>query len=79
VYVVNIINLLQAEFLQAVPSDLILSGSAVAVECIFSGGRDMISLRRARLKPEIIWILIVVKQRFCLARDAAETTLGDLW
>lgn len=37
-------------------------GSAVAVERIFSGGRDTISLRRARLKPEMICTLMLVKQ-----------------
>jgi hypothetical protein len=39
-------------------------GSAVAVERIFSGGRDTISLRRASLKPETIWILMLVKRKF---------------
>jgi len=38
-------------------------GSAVAVERIFSGGRDTISLRRASLKPDTIRILMLVKQR----------------
>lgn len=38
------------------------SGSAVAVERIFSGGRDTISLRRASLKPGTICTLMLVKQ-----------------
>jgi hypothetical protein len=54
-----------------------LSGSAVAMERIFSGGRDTISLRRASLKPETIQILILVKQWLRLAHNAAERALGD--
>ena len=38
-------------------------GSAVAVERIFSGGRDTISLRRASLQPETIRTLMLVKQQ----------------
>jgi hypothetical protein len=45
-------------------------GSAVAVERIFSGGRDTISLRRASLKPDTIRTLMLVKQRLRLARMA---------
>jgi hypothetical protein len=45
-------------------------GSAVAVERIFSGGRDTISLRRASLIPETIQVLMLVKQRLRLARVA---------
>ncbi|KAG0695804.1 hypothetical protein DFH29DRAFT_991905 [Suillus ampliporus] len=45
-------------------------GSAVAVECIFSGGRDTISLRRASLQPNTIRTLMLVKQRLRLARNA---------
>jgi hypothetical protein len=37
-------------------------GSSVAVERIFSGARDTISLHRASLKPETIRILMLVKQ-----------------
>jgi hypothetical protein len=37
-------------------------GSAVAVERIFSGGRDTNSLRRASLQPETIRTLMLVKQ-----------------
>lgn len=43
---------------------LVLSlGSAVAVERIFSGGRNTISLRRASLKPDTIRALMLIKQR----------------
>ncbi|KIM78646.1 hypothetical protein PILCRDRAFT_55234, partial [Piloderma croceum F 1598] len=47
-------------------------GSAVAVERIFSGGRDTISLRRASLQPETIRTLMLVKQRLRLARSAIQ-------
>ena len=49
-------------------------GSAVAVEHIFSGGRDTISLR---LKPETIHTLMLVKQRLRLACMAIRDILGD--
>jgi hypothetical protein len=61
-------------------TDAILSislGSAVAVEHIFSGGRDTISLRHASLKPETIRTLMLVKQRLRLARTAIWDILGD--
>jgi hypothetical protein len=47
-------------------------GSAVAVERIFSGGRDTISLRRASLKPETIRVLMLVKRRLILKRCSAQ-------
>ena len=52
-------------------------GSAVAVDHIFSGGRDTISLRRASLKHETIRTLMLVKQRLRLARVAIQDILGD--
>ena len=52
-------------------------GSAVAVERIFSGGRDTISLRRASLKPDTIRTLMLVKQHLRLARTAIRDLLGD--
>src|ERR1700677_4554739 len=52
-------------------------GSAVAVERIFSGGRDTISLRRASLQPETIRTLMLVKQRLRLAWTAIQEVLGD--
>ncbi|KAF5328727.1 hypothetical protein D9619_011460 [Psilocybe cf. subviscida] len=51
---------------------LSIPGSAVAVERIFSGGRDTISLRRASLVPKTIRVLMLVKQRLRLARVAAK-------
>ena len=53
-------------------------GSAVAMECIFSGGCDTISLQRASLKPETIRILMLVKQKLCLAQNAAQQALEDM-
>ena len=43
-------------------------GSAVAVERVFSGGRDMISLRCASLNPQTICALMLVKRKLHLAR-----------
>ncbi|KAJ6611573.1 hypothetical protein B0H10DRAFT_1809311, partial [Mycena sp. CBHHK59/15] len=53
-------------------------GSAVAIERIFSGGRDTISLCRAGLKPDTIRTLMIVKQRLRLARNAVKEILGDV-
>lgn len=50
----------------------ISSGSSVAVERIFSSGRDTISLRRASLKPETIRQLMLLKHRLLLAQRARE-------
>jgi hypothetical protein len=52
-------------------------GSAVAVERIFSGGRDTISLCCASLDPETIRTLMLVKQHLCLACTAISDLLGD--
>jgi hypothetical protein len=49
-----------------------LKGSAVAVEHIFSGGRDTISLRRASLKPETIHVLMLVKKKLHLEREKSK-------
>jgi hypothetical protein len=48
------------------------SGSAVAVERIFSSGRDTLSLRRSRLSAETISTLMIVKQHLKLARTAID-------
>jgi len=42
-------------------------GSLVAIERVFSGGRDTISLHRASIKPHTICILMLVKQKLQLA------------
>lgn len=47
---------------------LVMPGSAVAVERIFSGGRDTISLRRASLRPSTIRTLMVLKHHLRLKR-----------
>jgi hypothetical protein len=56
---------------------LCITGSAVSVERVFSGGRDTISLRRASLKPETIRALMIVKHSLLLERTrrAAERQL----
>jgi hypothetical protein len=51
-----------------------LSGSAVSVKRIFSGGCDTISLRRASLKPETIQALMVVKDALLLERARRSLT-----
>ena len=50
-------------------------GSAVAVERVFSGGRDTISLRRASLHPEPIKVLMLVKKKLHLARVQSTAAL----
>jgi len=54
------------------------TGSAVAVERIFSGSHDTISLRRARLNPETIRTLMLVKQQLSLARTGGTVVHGIL-
>ncbi|KAJ7604858.1 hypothetical protein B0H17DRAFT_1189671 [Mycena rosella] len=49
--------------------------SAVAVERVFSGGRDTISLRRASLKPETIRTLMLLKHHLRLKRKGWEDAL----
>jgi hypothetical protein len=53
------------------------TGSAVAVERVFSGGRDTISLRRSRLKPETIRTLMVLKHHLRLKRKTLENLVDD--
>jgi hypothetical protein len=45
-----------------------LLGSAVAVERVFSGGRDTISLRRASLTAETIRALMLARHAILLQR-----------
>ena len=56
-------------------TNIIVLGSAVAVERIFSGGRDTISLRRASLRPETIKVLMLVKKKLHLARAQSTAAL----
>ncbi len=58
-------------------SHIIIVGSAVAVERIFSSSRDTISMRCANLKPGTIRTLMLVKHWLRLARTAVEELLGD--
>jgi hypothetical protein len=48
------------------------TGSAVAVERVFSGGRDTIRLRRASLKAETIEVLMFVKARLRVAQEVSK-------
>jgi hypothetical protein len=57
---------------------LLVTGSAVAVERVFSGGHDTISLHCAILKPETIWILMIVKTKLILAREEIKSNLDHL-
>ncbi|KAE9401928.1 hypothetical protein BT96DRAFT_817181, partial [Gymnopus androsaceus JB14] len=52
-------------------------GSAVAVERVFSGGRDTILLRRASLKADTIHTLMVLKARLRLAWSEITEALRD--
>jgi hypothetical protein len=52
-------------------------GLAVAVECIFSGACDSISLQHESLKPKTIHTLMLVKQWLCLAQGAIQDIIGD--
>lgn len=62
----------QFPHLSALARDIFsIPGSAVAVERIFSGGRDTIALRRASLKSETIQVLMLVKHHLRLARERA--------
>ena len=55
-----------------------LSGSAVAVERVFSGGRDTISMRRARLSPETICTLMLVKHHLRQKCKDFEKVVGTM-
>ncbi|KAJ6536047.1 hypothetical protein B0H19DRAFT_963150, partial [Mycena capillaripes] len=52
-----------------------IPGSAVAVERVFSGGRDTTSLRRACSKPETIRTLMLIKHHLRLKRKSLEDVL----
>jgi hypothetical protein len=47
-------------------TNIIVLGSAVAVECVFLGGHDTISLQWASLWPETIKVLMLVKKKLHL-------------
>jgi hypothetical protein len=53
-------------------ADLNLTGSAVSVERVFSGGRDTISLRRASLKPETVRALTISRNAIIVDRERAQ-------
>ena len=49
----------------------------MAVERVFSSGRDTISLRRASLDPETIRTLMIVKARLRMARRTADVLIEN--
>ena len=53
-------------------TNVVVLGSAVAVERVFSGGHDTISLRHASLQPETIKALMLVKKSFILHTLSAQ-------
>ena len=67
--------LAQPLIIESFSTNIVVSGSAVAVECVFSGGRDTISLWRASLWPETIKVLMLVKKKLHLARAQATAAL----
>ena len=52
-------------------------GSAVAVERIFSSGRDTVSMQQSSLKAETIRTLMLVKHQLRMMHDAVEEVLRD--
>ncbi|KAJ6534812.1 hypothetical protein B0H19DRAFT_1184263 [Mycena capillaripes] len=52
-----------------------IPGSAVAVERVFSGGRDTISLRCSSLKPDTIRTWMLLKHHLRLKRKVLEDAL----
>ncbi|KAJ7939873.1 hypothetical protein B0H13DRAFT_2299917 [Mycena leptocephala] len=52
-------------------------GSAVAVERVFSGGRDTIALRRASLQPSTIRTLMVLRTQLRVARKEVLDVLDE--
>ena len=61
--------------IESFSTNIVVSGSAVAVEHVFSGGHDTISLRRASLRPETIKVPMLVKKQLHLARAQATAAL----
>jgi hypothetical protein len=57
---------------------LSIPGSAVAVERVFSGGRDTISIRRSSLSASTISCLMLLKHHLRLKREAAISELKEL-
>lgn len=68
---IQLAEAIAAEKLQLAHDILCIPGSAVAVEGIFSGGWDTISLQRTRLQPDTIRTLMLVKKHVNLVRAKA--------
>ena len=72
-------RILQFPNLSQLTRDLLsIPGSAVTVERIFSGGRDTISIRRARLSASLIRTLMFLKHELRLKCERAIVELNDL-
>ena len=69
VYSWCVVSLIEVTFSNIYP------GSAVAIERIFSGGHNTISLQHASLHADTIWILMLVKKQLYLARAQASAAL----
>ncbi|KAK0237406.1 hypothetical protein EDD85DRAFT_769552, partial [Armillaria nabsnona] len=54
-----------------------ISGSAVALEHIFSSGWDSVSMHCARLQPETIRMLMLVKHHLQKAHEAIDIVLDN--
>jgi len=50
----------------------------VAVERVFSGGRDLIGIQWASLHAETICSLMLVKAHLCLHRKAVVDLIGEI-
>jgi hypothetical protein len=51
--------------------------AAIAVEQIFSSGRQTVSVQQSRLKAETIHTLMLVKHQLRMTCNAVEELLGD--
>jgi hypothetical protein len=62
-------------FLKGFSANIVVLGSAVAVEQVFSGGRDTILLQQASLQPETIKVLMLVKKKVHLMQAQSTAAL----
>ncbi len=73
--ILSIPGMCQVFSTSACMNNVVYIGSAIAVERIFSGGHDTISLRHASLNPETIRVLMLVKHRLQHERAAIKKAL----
>lgn len=55
----------------------IITGTSVAVERVFSAGRDVISVRRASLSAETIRVLMTYRADIMLEKKIESLSLSD--